>query len=237
MQTLYLFIDESGNLDLSPSGTRFFTLTVLSTTTPFEIAAKLLKLRYDLLPKYAGESSMEDAGYFHASEDKQIVRDQVFANLITVGEKMRIDAVIAQKNKANPVFHSQPVAFYETLGRAVLKYAISRATWEKYDHITLVFSSLFDRKKRGILKQTFKMLLKQNTDCTFSLYFHDSKCDLCNQAVDYLGWAIYRKWESQDYRSYDIIKSLIKSEFPIFEKGTTEFYSYKKNDLPNYPRN
>ena len=93
MKTLYIFLDESGNFDFSPSGTKYFILTALSTTLPFEIGSPLLKHRYDLLP------------------------------------------------------------------------------------------------------------IKSYAKTTFSLLFHDSKFDLCNQAVDYFGWAIYRKWDSKDLRS------------------------------------
>jgi len=53
-------------------------------------------------------------------------------------------------------------------------------------------------------RQAFKSLIKQNADVPFSLYFHDSKFDLCNQAVDYFGWAIYRKRELADLRSYEL---------------------------------
>lgn len=92
----------------------------------------------------------------------------------------------------------------------------------------IVFSSLFDKKKRGVLKQAFKSLIKQHAKVTFSLYFHDSKFEICTQAADYFGWAIYRKWESEDTRSYDLVRHHIKSEFLIFDKGGKEFYAYKK---------
>lgn len=52
--------------------------------------------------------------------------------------------------------------------------------------------------------------------------------DLCNQATDYFGWALYRKWESSDERSHILIKKLVKSEFLIFNKGKNEYYAYKK---------
>lgn len=228
MKTLYLFIDESGNFDFSPHGTKFFVLTVLSTISPFNIGSLLLKLRYDLLPNYACGSSMEERGYFHASEDTQEVRNNVFSLISRLDHQMRIDSVIAQKNKTNPIFYQQPLEFYKLLGKTLLKYAFNRAVWQGYDHVVLVFSSLFDRRKRGILKQAFKSLIKQQAKVPFALYFHESKFDLCNQAVDYVGWAIYRKWESNDMRSYTLVQHHIKSEFPIFDKGEIEFYAYKK---------
>ena len=228
MNTLYLFIDESGNFDFSPNGTRFFVLTVMSATTPFEIGSPLLKLRYDLLPNYACGPRMEEHGYFHASEDIQQVRNNVFSLLSQLNHPLRVDSVIAQKNKTNPTLHKQPLEFYKIIAEALLKYAFNRAIWHDYDHVVVVFSSLFDRKKRGILKQAFKYLIKQHAKVSFALYFHDSKFDICNQAADYFGWAIYRKWDSNDTRSYALVQHLIKSEFHIFEKGGKEFYDYKK---------
>ena len=102
--------------------------------------------------------------------------------------------------------------------------------------MVMVFSSLFDKKKRGILKQAFKSLIKQQAKVSFALYFHDSKFDLCNQAVDYFGWAIYRKWDSEDTRSHVLVQHLIKSEFPIFATGKTEYYAYKKKTSSTTPR-
>lgn len=224
MKTLYIFIDESGNFDFSPSGTKYFILTALSTTKPFDIASPLLNLRYQLLPNYSGGESLEQRGYFHASEDAQAVRDSIFSIITKSDDESRIDSVIAQKNKANPSFHGQHVQLYMKMGQALLKYTFNRATWHGYDHVVLVFSSLFDKKKRGILKQTFKSLIKQYAKTTYALYFHDSKFDFCNQAVDYFGWAIYRKWESGDDRSYALVEEQIQSEFSIFSKGTTKYY-------------
>lgn len=226
-KTLYLFIDESGNFDFSPGGTKYFILTALSTTGPHSIGSPLLGLRYELLPNYSGGRALEENGYFHAAEDAQSVRDSVFSTIMKNGEDMRVDAVIAQKNKANPRFHTQQLGLYQKMGEALLNYTFNRAVWGKYDHVVLVFSSLFDRKKRGILKQTFKSLIKTLATKPYSLYFHDSKFDLCNQAADYFGWALYRKWESLDERSYVLIKDLVKSEFAIFNKGRTEYYPYK----------
>lgn len=227
-RTLYLFIDESGNFDFSPNGTKYFILTVLSTTNPYLIGLPLLKLRYQLLPNYSGGRALEENGYFHAAEDTQAVRNVVFSTIMKNEKDMRIDAVIAQKNKANPRFHIQQLELYQKMGATLLKYAFNRAWWKNYNNVVLVFSSLFDKRKRGILKQTFKSLIKTLAAQTYSLYFHNSKFDFCNQAVDYFGWAIYRKWESQDKRSYILIKDFVKSEFSIFNKGITEYYVYNK---------
>jgi len=70
---LYIFLDEGGNFDFSPTGTKYFTLTCISKTRPFQIAPALDSLKYDLI-----ETGL-DIEYFHAAEDRQAVRDKVFA--------------------------------------------------------------------------------------------------------------------------------------------------------------
>lgn len=183
MNTLYLFIDESGNFDFSKNGSKYFTLTVLSTTGPYKIGSSLLALRYKILPNYGCAGKMEENGYFHATEDLQSIRDQVFNILKELKGNIRIDSVIAQKNKANPALYDQ-VNFYKKISETAFKYALNRASSEEYEHVVLVLSSIFSRKQRGILKQIFKSLIKRY-EIPFSLYFHDSQCDPCNQAVDY----------------------------------------------------
>lgn len=72
LKTLYLFVDESGNFDFSPKGTKFFVLSCLSTFYPVAEREKLLLLRYELLRDGFNQE------YFHATEDRQEVRSKVF---------------------------------------------------------------------------------------------------------------------------------------------------------------
>jgi hypothetical protein len=44
------------------------------------------------------------------------------------------------------------------------------------------------------------------------------------QVADYATWAIQRKWERNDPRSYDQVKHLLGSEFDAFEPGQPTYY-------------
>gem|GEM_PF-3209631 len=72
LDTLFVFLDEGGNFDFSKNGTQYFTITSVATTRPFTFATPLIDIRCSLLETGIGLE------YFHASEDKQPVRDQVF---------------------------------------------------------------------------------------------------------------------------------------------------------------
>lgn len=133
-KTLYLFIDESGNFDFSPKGTKYFILSCLSTFQPIKEREKLLNLRYQLL----------DAGFnqefFHATEDKQVVRNEVFSILNSFSNDIEIDSVIVQKNKTNPSLYYEEyykkgrlikriigADFYQIVCRTLLQYVFKRS--------------------------------------------------------------------------------------------------------------
>ena len=44
------------------------------------------------------------------------------------------------------------------------------------------------------------------------------------EIADYCNWAIFRKWERQDLRSYELIRSGLRSEFDIFKSGARHYY-------------
>lgn len=54
--------------------------------------------------------------------------------------------------------------------------------------------------------------------------FWPAASDPCLQVADYCTWAIQRKWERADLRSYDLIKRKIRSEYDLWRIGTIHYY-------------
>ncbi len=52
----------------------------------------------------------------------------------------------------------------------------------------------------------------------------DSAKDPMLWAADYCAWAIQRKWESGDDRSYVLIENKIVTEFNLWEIGKIHYY-------------
>ena len=46
--TLYMFIDEGGNFDFSPKGTKYFTLSCLTEKRSYEVIKKAVDAEYDV---------------------------------------------------------------------------------------------------------------------------------------------------------------------------------------------
>jgi hypothetical protein len=98
---LYVFLDEGGNLDFSPHGTKYFVLSSLTKERPFCAGKELIELKYDLVEQGTGLE------YFHAAEDRQAVRNAVFAIIARYLDGVRLDSLIVEKRKTGPAL--QPV--------------------------------------------------------------------------------------------------------------------------------
>jgi len=216
---LYIFLDEGWNFDFSSGGTKYFTLTALSKERPFETYVPLCELKYDLI-----ELGTE-IEFFHATEDRQAVRNSVFDIIHRHLNGTRIDSLIVEKRKTGPALPKEELFYPEMMGY-LLPYVIKGYDLSLFGKV-LVFTDTIpiNRKRKAIekaIKQTLAKKLPGNA--TYEIFRHASKsnCDL--QIVDYCNWAIYRKWEMQDDRSYQIIRKVIKSEFDIFQTGTKYHY-------------
>ena len=228
---LFIFVDESGNFDFSPKGTKYFVLSAVTTFDPLG-REKLDEIKYEFLKKGL------DIEYFHASEDKQIVRDKVFQFIEELGN-IEIDSIVVQKNKTNPSLYSDKKGkkikhigdrVYQIALRTLLKYIFERYKKREIEKIIVVLSSThFPRSKEELIKSTVKVYLKKHFFKPFYIYFHDAKSDKNSQIADYCCWTIYVKWERRELRPYHSIKDKIKSEFDIFKGGNgTIYYEYKK---------
>jgi hypothetical protein len=78
-----------------------------------------------------------------------------------------------------------------------------------------------ERRKKEIEKATKLTLAwwSKQTGVPYSVMFHSSKSDLNLQIADYLNWAVFRKWERNDQRSYDLVSKYVTSEYETFKRG------------------
>ncbi len=234
-RVLYLFIDESGNFDFSPKGTKYFILTGFATFDPVINREELVRLRYTLL------ADGNEQEYFHATEDRQVVRNEVYSFLASLEETYEVHSIIARKNKANPSLYKESymkgnkfiervtgLGLYKKLCECLLQYVFKGKTKE-VDKIVVVLGSLFVGDKKKTLLQTLKHFLKTNfTGVPFEIYSHQTCADLNCQLADYCCWAISALFERGEKRPYEVIKSQVKSVFDIFKKGDKEHYHYEK---------
>lgn len=205
-KTLFLFIDESGNFDFTKNGTKYFVLTSLKTYNPSSQRIKLLKLKYKLLQNGFNQE------FFHATEDRQFVRNEVF-NLIQNIYDVSVDGVVVDKTKVAKKFKFE-YKFYESVCLKLLKKVFLKSDENEIGNIIIILGAIFTREKQELILKTLKKYLKMKFNLPFEIYFHKSQSDLNSQIADYFGWAIYIKSERNEVRPYNIIKARVKLTNP-----------------------
>lgn len=216
---LYIFLDEAGNLDFSTNGTRYFLLGALTKERPFNAYKELTELKYDLV-----EMGTE-LEYFHASENAQPVRNRVFDIIKRNLGGVRIDALVVEKRKTGPALQAEE-AFYPRMLGYLLKYVLQQHDLKQFKEVLVFTDAIPIARKRGAIEKIIKTTLASQlpAGACYRLIHHESKSNLDLQIADYCTWAIYRKWNSGDARSYQHIQPAVTSEFDIFRSGTTLYY-------------
>lgn len=105
-----------------------------------------------------------------------------------------------------------------------MKYACPRVL-RPGEQIVAVTDQLPVGRQRSAVAKALKPYFKQHLPegATYELFHHQSKSDLNLQVADYVSWAIYRKWNAGDLRSYELVKPCIHSEGDLFRDGDTEY--------------
>ncbi len=216
---LYIFLDEAGNLDFSKTGTKFFLLGAITKERPFHAYKELTELKYDLT-----ELGTE-LEYFHASENAQPVRNRMFDIICRNLAGVRIDALVVEKRKTGPALQTEEKFYARMLGY-LLKYILNQHDLGQFKEVLVFTDSIPIQKKRSTIEKAIKTTLAELLPATakYWLLHHCSKSNLDLQIADYCTWAIYRKWNMGDARSYEHIKPAVTSEFDIFRSGTILYY-------------
>ena len=215
----YVYADEAGNFDFSNGrgATRHFVLTTVSFDD-HSVANQLDELRREL----AWDRPDEALGFFHATEDKQTVRDAVFE--VIRGYDFRVDATILEKRKALPKFHNDELAFYKLAWFYHMKFVAPKIV-RPGDELFVVAASIGIKRKREAFRGAIQDALGQVSPTTdFRCAMWAAVSDMSLQVADYCAWAIQRKWERSDLRAYSIIEGKVESEYDLFGSRSQAFY-------------
>jgi hypothetical protein len=225
-KTLYIFIDESGNFDFSRSGTRYYIFTAIITYYPWEKCESFVELRHRIisrdLPLSISDEYIEEnlSHRFHATEDQQVVRNAVFA-LISQLHFISGHSVIVRKNKTNPSIRDSQKFYPKILG-ILLRKIINKYDFSK---LCIIIDNVPVNKNRkafiGALKSEIN---KTNDNQPYTIYSSRSESNIFLQITDYINWAVFRKWENNDDRSYFDIQKFMKLESDIFIYGDEAYY-------------
>lgn len=220
--TLNVFIDESGTFDFTAKGSKYFILTAVSARDCSSIFNDYFAMKHGM-----ATAGLDIGDEFHATEDRQTVRDQVYEMLShhCAHRCFALDCIIAQKNKVNPSIR-EPHVFYAKLIRILLRGIFQNPEYHEVSQINIWAARIGVQKKKNIFESTVKGYLANDLDFTrpYRLLLHSSAAHPMLQVADYCCWAVAKKWKDDDRRSYEKVRAAIRSEFDVFRRGATIYY-------------
>lgn len=219
MQTLHVHLDESGDFNFSPRGTRFFVFTVAWTYDPLPLANDLTALRFNLLKQSL------DLHRFHATSDRQAVRDQVVATMSSHRNWLFVSTVV-EKAKVNPSIREQ-TQFYPKFAAMVLRFVLKGCVKPTTDQIVIFTDELPVQHQRKAVQKAIHTACRDALPAgmRFDAFHHPCASNKWLQVADYCCWSVHRKWERGDTRTYDQIRTrLYKTELDVLSNGTHRYY-------------
>ncbi|MDP9422616.1 MAG: DUF3800 domain-containing protein [Pseudomonadota bacterium] len=220
MPNKFLFADEAGCLtfEKKQGASRYFILCTVAMEDD-TVSGDLISLRR----KLAWEGA-ELGDYFHATTDKQAVRDAVFETILKHG--FRVQATIMEKSKAQPKLRPSGPRFYQYAWFYHFKFGAQGELGPKHEAL-ITAATLGVKKEKVAFLNAIDDVMRQTLHVKdWKIDFMPCAADPCLQVADYCAWALQRKWESggKDCKSYDLISDRITYEFDLFEKGKEHFF-------------
>lgn len=227
MSRKYLFADESGNFDFrdhtafTNGPTRYFavgTAMVDGEAAMQRLRRQMADLRHDL-----AWNGVRHDGAFHASTDKQAVRDAVIG--VIKAADVHLDVTLLEKSKAQPQVRNSEAVFYKYAWFYHLRYLAPRY-FQPDDELLIVSASLGNKKKKAAFQKAVDDVVTQCVHYRVKRRAVFWSCDSepLLQVADYGTWAVMRQYEGGDRRPREELGSRVRHVYDLWERGRTHYY-------------
>ena len=210
---MYLFMDESGCLgfDFNKKKTsKYFVVTCLFTTNKRPIEKVVKKIHGGL-----GKQLRKHSGVLHCAKEKKITRQRLLQLL--QGKDCSIMAIYLNKRKVYTRLQDEKHVLYNYVTNILLDRIFSKRFASTIEHITLVASK---RETNKFLNENFSSYLNRKVtnmhNIKFTVEIKTPAEEKSLQAVDFVSWAIFNKYEHGDDSYYKIIREKVMEENALF---------------------
>lgn len=216
--TVYIFVDEAGDMDFSAKGSKHYMFNFLVKRRPFNLHEYIANYRYSLLERNLDplNGTRLDIEAFHAHNDNKYIKEELF-NIISTfdADSVKAYSYILEKPKVDPGKRKEKEHFYiDNLSFSIQRLLDKIGIDKNFVIITDRLPVQKNKAKQvGALKKGIKEYLKNNgLKIRYDIFHHCSPSSANLQIVDYISWAIYRKYEHVQDNYYEKIKRYILDE-------------------------
>lgn len=209
----YIFLDESGDLgfNFKKKGTsKVFIITCLFIENKRPLEKIVRKIHSELQKKYKRK-----LGVLHAVKEKPITRQRLLRRLAEID--CSIITIYFNKLKVYTKLQDEKQVLYNYVTNILLDRIYTKKLVPIKDKIILIASK---RETNKFLNENFRTYLnnqaKNKHKIDMEVLIKTPSEEKSLQAVDFACWAVFRKYEKEDDSYYNLIKSKIVEEAPLF---------------------
>jgi len=208
----YIFMDESGDLGFDfrkKRTTKYFLITFLFVPNKRPIEKCVKNIHRGLRKKY------KKIGVLHAHLEERVTKKRLLKSLSE--KSCAVMTIYLNKKRVYTKLHEEKAVLYNYVSNILLDRIYSKRIIPINKKVELIASR---RETNKFLNKNFKDYLqkqiKDNHKIDLEILIKTPSEEKALQAVDFISWAIFRKYEYQDDSFYKIIKQKIAEENPLF---------------------
>jgi len=208
----YIFLDESGDLGFNfkkKRTTKYFLITFLFVSNKRSIEKCIKSVHRGLRKKY------KKISIFHAFREEPVTRRRVL-NLLSKKD-CKVMTIYLNKEKVYTNLKEEKAVLYNYVSNILLDRICSKKIIPIDEKIKLIASR---RETNKFLNRNFKSYLEKqigdNHKINLDILIKTPAEEKSLQAVDFVSWSIFRKYEYKDEDYYNLIKNKIVEENSLF---------------------
>ena len=205
---LYVYLDESGDLGFGQGGTKYFTIAfvIVKDPIPFRRCVKAVKIKHDI-PR-----EVELKG----NTTRQVIKKDLLARFLKLD--MEVHAITVKKENVEPKLRRDTNILYNYMvGLSLVERILQEPSGAKVvinvDRRTISITSGFNFNQYLRYKIWYA---RERQDIDLEIYHLDSHEAYVIQGTDVICNSIFRKYNSNNYKLFNIIKGKMKSDRRLF---------------------
>ena len=208
----YIFMDESGDLGFNfdkRGTTSYFLITFLFSRSKRPIEKCVKKVHLGLRKKY------KKIGVLHAYIEEPVTKRRLLSLLAE--KDCKIMTILLNKKKVYTKLQDEKPVLYNYVTNILLDRIFTKKLIQSDDSIKIIASR---KETNKFLNENFKSYLHSQLAANYkvkvSISVKTPAEQKALQAVDFVSWAIFRKYEYKDDTYYNLIRGKIVEENPLF---------------------
>ncbi len=196
MNPIYIYLDESGDLGFDKKSSNHIVIALLITKNPFKVERCIKKIRQRKLKK-----KLKELPEIKFNKSNDIIRKKTLSCITK--EPIELAYIVLDKNRVSPSRQNPKQKIYNF----ITGYLMRNLPYENTTKLELIVDKRISNK---VVRTDFDRYVREKTGFKVDISHENSEYNKCLQATDFIAGAIFRKYESNDSRFYNLIKDRIK---------------------------